>query len=300
MQGINFNSSPADRQLQLETAVANGERPSLAVEQGLLDLFEAGKQAILEEQLIPVINQYPNWLTGWNMFCNVLQLQGKDNENALTQVLRLIPEHDGYQPKIFCIGANKTGTTSLEMVFLNLGLTVGDQEPAEMLFHDWVKQDFRRIIKYCHTAQAFQDLPFSLHGTFKVLDDAFPKSRFILTIRNNADQWYQSLLRFHSNMIGKNRVPTIDDLREFNYRYPGFVLDVLKYSYGAEKSTLYHKETYQKYYEDHNSQVKKHFKGRPDDLLVLNVSEPDAMERLMKFLGYPYTGQKMLHLNSLG
>lgn len=200
--------------------------------------------------------------------------------------------------KVFCIGANKTGTTSVMMVFKSLGLRVGNQARAELLIHDWAKQDYRRIIRYCRWAEAFQDVPFSYPGTFQAMDAAFPGSRFILTVRTNADEWYESLVRFHTRIVGKGRTPTADDLRQFKYRYPGYLWDAARLRYGADESTLYNRELYTRCYEEHNRMAKEYFKDRPADLLALNVAEPDAMERLVTFLGYPYTGQKMPHMNS--
>lgn len=301
VQRKGFNSNQASYLLQLATDIAKDERPSLSIEDELFTLFSAGHHAVLEEKLTLLINQYPNWGAGWDMLCTTLQIQGKDGENALERAVQLMPGNTDVhsnQQKIFCIGANKTGTTSVEQVFRSLGLTVGNQGQAEMLIFDWAKQDYRRLIKYCQLSKAFQDAPFSLHGTFKVLDKAFPRSKFILTVRNNPDEWYESLVRFHSKIVGKDRIPTADDLRQFNYRYPGFVLDALRLSYGADESTLYDRGIYVQYYENHNSQAKEYFKGRADDLLVLNVAEHDAMERLVKFLGHPYTGQEMPHTNS--
>lgn len=300
MQQKSFNSPQASRLLQLATSIVANERPSLLREHELFTLFGAGQFAALEEQLTHLLNQCTNWGAGWDMLCTVLQIQGKDSESALERAMQLMPGNAdalGNQRKVFCIGANKTGTTSVEHVLRNLGLAVGNQAQAEMLIHDWARRDYRRIIRYCQSAQAFQDVPFSLPGTFKVLDDAFPGSKFILTIRKSADEWFESMVRFHTKIVGKGRIPTADDLRQYNYRYPGYVLDVLRLSYGADKSTLYNREVYVQYYEDHNSQVIEYFKARPDDLLVLNNEEPDAMERLVKFLGYQYTGQKMPHLN---
>ncbi|MDO8206576.1 MAG: sulfotransferase [Gallionella sp.] len=296
-----FNSAQARHLLQLATSIVEGERPALSVELKLSTLFSAGHHAALEEKLTPLLDQHPSWGAGWDMLCTTLQIQGKDSGSALERAVQFKPDNtDAHssQQKVFCIGANKTGTTSVEHVLRSLGLTVGNQEQAEMLVFDWAERDYRRIIKYCQSAQAFQDVPFSLHGTFQVMDDAFPGSKFILTVRNNVDQWFGSLVRFHTAIVGKGRIPTADDLRQFNYRYPGFMLDVLRLSYGADKSTLYNRDVYSQYYEDHNNQVKEYFKERPDDLLILNVEEPDAMERLVKFLGYPYTGQKMPHLNT--
>ncbi len=300
IQRKGFNSAQAGRLLQLATSIVVGERPALSIEQEVSTLFKAGRHAALEERLTFLMNQYPNWGAGWDTLCTTLQIQGKNAEGALQRALQLMPDNANAnnKRKVFCIGANKTGTTSVERVFRNLGLIVGNQAQAEMLRHDWAKQDYRRIIRYCRSAEAFQDVPFSFDGTFLAMDEAFPGSKFILTVRNDADEWYESLVRFHSKIVGKGRIPTADDLRQFNYRYPGFVLDSFRLKYGADESKLYDREMYVQGYEEHNNKIKKYFKDRPDDLLVLNVGEPDAMERLLIFLGYPYMGQKMPHLNS--
>lgn len=276
-----------------------GERPALPIEQEVSVLFKAGHYTELEERLTFLLELHPNWGAGWDMLCTTLQIQGKDAESSLQRALQLMPGNAdaGNQRKVFCVGANKTGTTSMEGVFKGLGLVVGDQAQAEMLVHDYARQDYRRLIRYCQSAEAFQDVPFSLHDVFRVMDEAFPRSKFVLTVRNNADEWFESLVRHHSRLAGKGRIPMADDLRQVNYRYPGFVLDVLRLSYGAEESTLYNREVYVRYYEEHNNKINEYFKYRPDDLLVLNASEPDAMERLLRFLGFPYTGQKMPHLN---
>lgn len=199
--------------------------------------------------------------------------------------------------KAFCIGANKTGTTSMAAVFRRLGFKVGEQSTAELLLHDWAKQDYRRIIKYCSGADAFQDLPFSYPGTYEAMDKAFPGSRFVLTVRKDADEWFQSLVRFHTKLVGRGRIPTADDLRKFPYRYPGFLWDVARLRYGADESTLYNRELYIRCYEEHNRKVREYFNDRSDDFLELNIADDDAMERLVTFLGYPYSGQQMPHEN---
>lgn len=202
------------------------------------------------------------------------------------------------RPKIFCIGANKTGTTSVERVFRSLGLKVGNQARAERLLHDWGRRDFRKIISYCRWAEAFQDIPFSYPDTFRYMDAAFPGSKFILTVRNNPDEWFDSLVRFHTQLVGKNRIPTAEDLRQFNYLYPGFLWDAQRLRYGADESTVYDRQLYTRCYREHNQAVMGYFKGRREDLLVLNVAESDAMEKLLTFLGYAYSGQKMPHVNA--
>lgn len=202
------------------------------------------------------------------------------------------------RPKIFCIGANKTGTTSIEAVFRSLGLKVADQATAELLIHDWAKRDFRRLIRFCRFAEAFQDIPFSYPDTYKALDAAFPGSKFILTVRSSSEEWYQSLVRFHSQLLGLDHRPTADDLRRFEYRYPGFLWDAQRLRYGADEKTLYDRDLYIRCYEEHNSQAINYFQGRPESFIVLDIAEANAMERLLIFLGYPYTGQKMPHANA--
>jgi len=105
------------------------------------------------------------------------------------------------KPKIFCIGLNKTGTTSLKKEMILQGFVVGNQRKAELLFDDWVQRDFRRIIRYCRTAQFFQDEPFSCPYTFIAMDQAFLGSKFILTIRDDAEQWYNSLIKSEKTLL---------------------------------------------------------------------------------------------------
>ena len=51
------------------------------------------------------------------------------------------------KPKIFCIGHNKTGTTSLTKAIKDLGFIVGNQREAELMFDDWLKRDFSKFNK---------------------------------------------------------------------------------------------------------------------------------------------------------
>ena len=84
--------------------------------------------------------------------------------------------------KIFVIGRNKTGTTSLRRTFEELGFPVGDQREAERLYdRAYFEGRFEAIVDYCHSAQVFQDVPFGCPGTFRHLDAAFPSSLFILS-----------------------------------------------------------------------------------------------------------------------
>lgn len=199
--------------------------------------------------------------------------------------------------KVFCIGKNKTGTTSIGKALETLGFKLGDQATAERLIEHWAKRNFDTIIKYCETADAFQDIPFSLEYTYQVLDYAFPNAKFILTIRNSPELWFESLKRFHTNRLGKGRLPTADDHKNDLYCYKGFLWVAHSLNYGIDESMIYNKEHYMKCYQEYNKRVMDYFKYRPNDLLILNVSEEAAMEVLCNFLKIKYNGQKMPHLN---
>lgn len=199
--------------------------------------------------------------------------------------------------KVFCVGRNKTGTTSLEAALRSLGFRMGLQARGEMLMRDWARRDFTRILALCRTADAFQDVPFSCDHTFRVLDEQFPGSKFILTIRDSPEQWYESLVRFHTRIVRKGRLPTADDLKAFHYRYPGYLWDSAQFVYGVDEAALYDREIYISHYRSHNQRVVEYFRNRPDQLLVLNVAERDAMEKLCAFLGVDRQAQAMPYLN---
>ena len=46
-----------------------------------------------------------------------------------------------------------------------------------------------------------------------------------------------------------------------------------------------------------NFRVKEYFKNRPNDLLVINLSEKNSMKQIYEFLGVKYSGEAMPHLN---
>lgn len=207
---------------------------------------------------------------------------------------------DSAKQKVFCIGLFKTGTTSIESALKDFGYKMGLQPQAELLMEDWARRDFWRIVEYCKTADAFQDVPFSLDFTYPILDYAFPGSKFILTVRNNADEWYASLIRFHAQIMGVEGKPTVEDLKSFIYLEKGWSWRQQQIIFGADESTLYDEKIYKSYYSNHNDQVLEYFRFRPKDLLVLNLAHSSAMQSLCEFLGVKYDGQLMPHLNKSG
>jgi hypothetical protein len=161
---------------------------------------------------------------------------------------------------------------------------VGDQRFAELLTDQfYFKGDYRPIIDYCYTAEVFQDVPFSYPNTYQYMDEAFPGSKFILSVRDDAEQWYRSITSFHAMKFGGGEIPTAKDLHSVTYVRKGFMANVIRL-HGTCDEDPYNKDKMIAHYEHHNKTVIQYFRERPDDLLVLNLAEPQSYRRFLKFI----------------
>ncbi len=159
--------------------------------------------------------------------------------------------------KIFCIGFHKTGTSSFAKAVKTLGYRVtgsyGINDPdiaknVYLIAHSLVK-------KY----DSFQDNPWPI--IYKELDEKYPNSKFVLTIRDS-ESWIKSQVRH----FGRNETP----MRKWIY------------GVGCPEGN---EEIYIKRFEKHNNEVIDYFKDRPDDLLVLDFAKGNGWEKLCSFLG---------------
>lgn len=159
-------------------------------------------------------------------------------------------------PKVFGIGFHKTGTTSLRDALTRLGYSVagpnGLKDPN--IAHNARSLVFRIAERY----DAFQDNPWPL--LYRELDERYPGSKFVLTLRP-ADAWIESQVRY----FGEETSP----MREWIY------------GVGCPKGN---EAIYVARYEQHNREVLEYFSRRPDDLLVLTVSDGDGWDKLCAFL----------------
>lgn len=191
------------------------------------------------------------------------------------------------KPKVFVLGFNKTGTTTMRRALDDLGYIVASERAAKPLFKDWQRRDFKPIINFCKSAEAFQDSPFSFPYTYIALDQAYPGSKFILTVRDDEDQWYRSITHFHSKLWGDGdgTPPTKEQLKEAFNAYKGRPWDVNRALFNSPESDPYNEVELKGFYRWHNQCVAEYFRDRPEDLLVLNVAEPGAYKKFVKFLG---------------
>ena len=176
--------------------------------------------------------------------------------------------------KVFCLGFQKTGTTSVDWVLQDMGYQVSKAyKQPDIAFSEMLKQgDLSEIRRVAKLFDAFQDIPWFLY--YKEFDKWYPGSKFILTIRESAS-WRKSFERYFRTE-----------------HYPLF-----EYVYGFD-NPIGHKEAIVKRFEQHNHEVLEYFKDRPDDLLVLDVGEEKALEKISNFLGKRSSYEKMPHKNA--
>jgi hypothetical protein len=193
----------------------------------------------------------------------------------------------GNKSKVFCIGMNKTGTTSLKAALAEFGYKVGNQPDAERLLPNYLQGNFEPIINYCKTANAFQDIPFSYTETFPYLDKAYPGSKFILTIRDNADEWYNSLTRFHAKIFNTTdkKPPTAKQLKDkLDYRGRNWFYKSIVEAFQTDDQNPYNEKVLKTYYDNHIKVIESYFDNRPNDLLKINIKDTNSYARLASFL----------------
>jgi len=210
----------------------------------------------------------------------------------------LYEDYEKIMDKIFCIGMNKTGTTSLKFEFLRLDYNVAPQRDIEKKFWAYKNNRWDVIIDYCKKYHFFQDFPFSFPNTFKEIDKEFD-AKFILTIRNSADEWYDSLIRFHKKrkaFNSKGKLPTANNLKNASYVRKGWMYDAHISLFDVTDDDLYNKEKLVKAYNDYNNEVIDYF-GDRDDFIILNLSETNSYFKFKKFIGIETPYNEFLHLN---
>jgi hypothetical protein len=175
--------------------------------------------------------------------------------------------------KIFGVGLNKTGTTTLGQcgALLGLNCTSFDRD----LLHDVVKnKNLDRVEEIVGNYDLFEDWPWPL--LYRELDEMFPGSKFILTTRVDSATWLNSL-KAHSM-----RTSPLHHPRKMIYGY--------NYPHGNEEYFL-------DFYTQHNNDVREYFKDRPNDFREFCWEQGDGIDQLCSFLGMDLVQQKMPHAN---
>lgn len=199
--------------------------------------------------------------------------------------------------KVFGIGFNKTGSTSLEAILSTLGFRMPNQQEQEVLLVKQLhKGNFQPFLNFVKNYDAFQDMPFSQGYCYIQADALFPSSKFILTVRD-PEEWYESMSRFYGKIWG---IPNTNFLSEAffkdknlylykNYMYDihrKIVLDVNdEYKINPNWDNVMNKETYISHYKRRNAEIIKYFDQRPEDLLVIDITKEKTISKILSFFG---------------
>lgn len=179
------------------------------------------------------------------------------------------------QPKVFCIGFQKTGTSSLRDALQTLGYSVTGVFGRDVPLGDLRETYVERGLKIAQEYDAVEDMPWPL--MFRELDQAFPGSKFILTLRDT-DRWYKSIAgHFGPNPYHIQQLTYGDDAPE----------------------PVNHEARYREVYDAHNAAVLDYFADRPEDLLEFWLERGDGWAELGAFLGLdPVPQGQFVHTNS--
>ncbi|WP_373528649.1 sulfotransferase family protein [Nostoc sp.] len=169
--------------------------------------------------------------------------------------------------KIFGIGLSKTGTSSLHNALELLGYS------SVHFPLTWAAFD---------SHDAASDLPVACR--FKELDERYPGSKFILTIRDMRG-WLQSCADHFGHRVKLEQFPV--QLRVIFMWHRQQVFGTVGYD------PVLFEEAYLR----HLEHVQQYFLSRPQDLLVLNICVGEGWKKLCPFLGYPILEVPFPHSN---
>lgn len=187
--------------------------------------------------------------------------------------------------RIFGIGFQRTGTSSLHSAFEFLGYDSAHWKSA-----DWAKSIWQDMNKWGRSvvleqSNALCDNPIPV--LYKKLDVAYPGSKFILTLRDDYE-WLTSTGKFWTYEGNTER---------FTWDTDGFSHKMHGIAYG---SAMFEPRMFLERYRQHNAEVIEYFKDRPDDLLVMRLDKGDGWNKLCPFLDQPMVTGEFPHKNKGG
>lgn len=200
--------------------------------------------------------------------------------------------------KVFGIGLNKTGTTTLSKIFFDCGLRIAPQHDGELAGIQALAGNMTPLVGYINKYDAFQDVPFSIKSFYAQIDALFPNSKFILTIRDKED-WFKSFSTYYRSKLfcADDKYPSLESIKNRKYLYPGYYYQISQanwfinidedYKLIKNSELLLNKNNCIEIYDNRNKEVIRHFSERPRDLLVIDLSEENDTQKIVDFLGLP-------------
>ena len=168
---------------------------------------------------------------------------------------------DPGRPRVFGIGLIKTGTSSLRVALEGLGFRAlhGGRREVMATVQRAIDEGEPMLSNLDPEYDAFADV-FGITHYFYLADAPYPGSKFILTVRD-LDEWIDSRRR---HVLKNQEMKAVGE-------YRGDLLEVQVDHWVTE-------------YRRHEAVVRSYFEGRPDDLLVFDVTGGDGWGPLCAFL----------------
>ena len=183
--------------------------------------------------------------------------------------------------RVFGIGMQRTGTSSLHEAFQTLGFDSMHWPSA-----DWAQAVWQETNKWGRSGtleRSYAACDNPIPSLYQKLDKAYPGSKFVLTVRDEND-WLASVEKFWT--YEGNHQRWVWDVDKFTHRMHSII-------YGQP---TFDREVFRARYRKHNAEVMEYFDGRAD-LLRMDVAPDTPMDDLCGFLGVPPTGRKFPHSN---
>jgi|SRR5215472_4293571 len=175
------------------------------------------------------------------------------------------------RPRVFGIGMHKTATTSLHIALQKLGYESWHWSSAHVAKAIWREMNEGDRSPTMEQYDALCDLPIPL--LYRKLDEAYPGSKFILTLRDER-KWLEAVMRHFSVAFNKWRAGWDND---------PFTNIVHQKLY---KRTDFEPDVFLERYQRHNAEVLEFFKNRSQDLLVMKMDQGAGWKELCGFLGH--------------
>ena len=192
-----------------------------------------------------------------------------------------IPDYNKF--RIFQIGFNKCGTTSLFKLFKNNGISsvhYDNGDIAKTIYNNHnrnkplISYKYRKKIFFSDMENIFTSkLIYIGPLLFRALDKEYPNSKFILNLRNK-DNWIESRYN-HDN---------------------GNYVDIIKTKLNKTDAEVI--EMWENEWDDYHLTVINYFKFRPNDLLIFNIEKDDPI-KIYKFFK-PYFNLDMTYYGHYG
>jgi hypothetical protein len=187
--------------------------------------------------------------------------------------------------KLFGIGLSRTGTKSLTTALQTLGLRVVHYPEDETTLRELAAGEYNLSL-----LQHFDGITdITVAPYYAQLDKLFPGSKFILTVRPEAE-WLASMEQHYRHRPAFSDEDSGDFVNHTHMKIRRLLRAAVYGCYEFSRDRMAYVR------EVHHRNVLDYFKDRPEDLLVMDIVAGDGWDKLCPFLGqsalqspFPYT-----------